>query len=134
MKLKKKILKLFASLDKKILLFIAGGTLFLSFSIILLLVIRDSMADKRIEQEESVKMAYDSNRLVSLTEDANKRPLIFPEMIEELELSADPLRPRDFEWTDDEVNRLWIEPDPEDIDYFSQANHALIWSLLQNAP
>ncbi len=134
MKLKEEIARILASLDKRILLLIVGSTLFLSFTIALFLVVRDFRADKRIEQEESQKMVYDNESLHKITENSNKSSLIFPEMIEEMDLSVDPLRPWNFEWTDEELNRLWIQPDPSDIDYFSEANHDLIWSFLQNAP
>lgn len=112
----------------------AAGTLALMLIIVGVLVLRDYLQDRSISAAEERKMAYDSSRLDQTTRDRNRSNLLFPEVVEELDLSPDPYRDRDFNWTEEEVARLWIEPDTRDIDYFTDANHKLIWDILKDVP
>ena len=112
----------------------AGATLGLCLLIVALLWVRDFRMDRSINRQEEAKMAYDAQRLNSTTADRNRSELLYPEMIEELDLSCDPYRSLNFKWDEDEVSRLWIEPDARDIDYFKEANHRLVWEILKDAP
>ena len=111
-----------------------GITLGLCLLIMGILWIRDYRMDKSINRAEEAKMSYDAEHLNSTTADSNRSELLFPEMIEELDLSSDPYRSRNFKWDEQEVKRLWIEPDAKDIDYFEEANHRLVWEILKDAP
>jgi hypothetical protein len=129
-----RIANVFASVDKRILMIMAGATLGLCLVIVGLLWLRDYRMDKRINRAEEIKMAYDAERLNSTTAAGNRSEFLYPEMIEELDLGNDPYRSRAFRWDEGEVKRLWIEPDAADIDYFEEANHRLIWEILKDAP
>ncbi|MDC7240111.1 MAG: hypothetical protein PQJ50_07100 [Spirochaetales bacterium] len=124
----------FLQLNKRVFIFMAAGTLALMLIIVGVLVLRDYLQDRSISAAEERKMAYDSSRLDQTTRDRNRSNLLFPEVVEELDLSPDPYRDRDFSWTEEEVARLWIEPDTRDIDYFTDANHKLIWDILKDVP
>ncbi len=129
-----KIANVFASLNKKVLVIIAGVTLGLCLLIVTFLWLRDYRMDRKVNRAEEAKMSYNAEHLNSTTADSNRSELLYPEMIEELELSCDPYRSLNFKWDEKEVKRLWIEPDAGDIDYFEKANHRLIWEILKDAP
>ena len=93
-----KISRVFASVDKRVLLIMAGVTLGICLLIIALLWLRDYRMDKSINSAEEIKMAYDAERLNSTTADGNRSELLYPEMIEELDLGNDPYRSRNFKW------------------------------------
>ncbi len=122
------------SINKRVLILMGAGALFLSILIAAVMVIRDYREDSSIKAREEVKMAYDMNNLIEAAKNSNRCDFIFPEVIEELDLSADPYRAVNFKWTDEEVSRLWQEADAADIDYFTEANHRLIWEILKDAP
>ena len=129
-----KLPKFLSSINKKVFLIIGGSTLLLIFVIVGILVRRDYMEDKSVNAMEQRKMAYDTAKLNQTTQMRNRSELLYPEVIEELDLSMDLYRSKNFKWTEDEVSRLWIEPDSSDIDYFTEANHKLVWDILKNAP
>jgi len=124
----------FKSVSKNVLLTMGGATLLLILIIAGILILRDYMEDQSINAIEQRRMAYDTSRLSQTNRMKNRSELLYPEVIEELDLSMDPYRSPDFEWTEQEVSRLWIEPDASDIDYFTDANHRLIWDILKDAP
>ena len=125
---------LISSINKKILLIIGGSALVISFLIVALMFIFNYIEQKSVNETEQKKMAYDMNILSRSTKIKNRSELIYPEIIEELDLSIDPYRDTNFKWTDEEVATLWIEADGEDIDYFTKANHKLVWDILKDAP
>lgn len=129
-----KLPKFLSSINKKVFLIIGGSTLLLIFVIVGILVLRDYMEDKSVNAMEQRKMAYDTTKLNQTTQMRNRSELLYPEVIEELDLSMDLYRSKNFKWTEDEVSRLWIEPNASDIDYFTEANHKLVWDILKNAP
>jgi hypothetical protein len=122
------------SISKRVILIIGGSTVLLIILIVGFLVLRDYMEDKSVNAMEQRKMAYDTANLNQTTLMKNRSELLYPEVIEELDLSMDLYRSKNYKWTEDEVSRLWIEPDASDIDYFTEANHKLIWDILKNAP
>ncbi len=129
-----KAAKLFSQVSKRVLVFIAAGTFALILMITGILVLRDFLQDRSINEMEQQRMAYDSSSLEQATRDRNRSTILYPEVVEELDLSPDPYRESGFKWDDKEVSRLWIEPDAGDIDSFSDANHKLIWDILKDAP
>lgn len=122
------------SISKRVILIIGGSTLLLILLIVGFLVLRDYIEDKSVNAIEQRKMAYDTASLNQTTLMKNRSELLYPEVVEELDLSMDLYRSKNYKWTEDEVSRLWIEPDASDIDYFTEANHKLIWDILKNAP
>lgn len=122
------------SVSKRVILIMGGSTILLILLIVGFLVLRDYMEDKSVNAIEQRKMAYDTASLNQTTLMKNRSELLYPEVIEELDLSMDLYRSKNYKWTEAEVSRLWIEPDASDIDYFTEANHKLIWDILKNAP
>jgi heme/copper-type cytochrome/quinol oxidase subunit 1 len=122
------------SINKKVLILMGAAALLLSFLIVTLMLFFNYREEKSVKEAEQKKMAYDMSILSQTTKSKNRSELIYPEVIEEQDLSIDPYRERDFKWTADEVSRLWIEPDAGDIDYFTDANHKLVWDILKDAP
>lgn len=129
-----KLAEVFKSVRKKVLLIIGGSMFVLIFLIVGILVLRDYMEDRSVNAIEQRRMAYDTARLNQTTQMKNRSELLYPEVIEELDLSMDLYRDMDFKWSEAEVSRLWIEPDASDIDYFTDANHQLIWDILKDVP
>jgi len=124
----------FSSVNKKVLVLIGGSALLLSIIISTVLVIRYYRLDSSIKASEEQKMAYNTDKLIESAKINNNCDLIYPEVIEELDLSVDPYRSPNFKWSEKEVSRLWQEPDAADIDYFTEANHKLVWDILKDAP
>jgi len=123
-----------SSINKRILILMGAMALFLSLVIAAILIIRDYREDTSIKKSEELKMAYDMDNLIESAKMDNRCDLIYPEVIEELDLTADPYRALNFKWTEEEVSRLWQEPDASDIDYFTEANHKLVWDILKDVP
>ena len=122
------------NINKKIIILIVGIPLLLGILVAGFLIIRDSMEDRRINAREEQKMACDIADFKGETFNKDDCDLLFPELVESLDLSMDPLRDKDFQWTEEEVSRLWLEASAADIDYFTEANHKLVWDILKNAP
>ncbi|MDA3958239.1 hypothetical protein [Oceanispirochaeta sp.] len=129
-----RLANIMASINKKLIITIAVSALVITFLIVASLIIIDYREDKSIKDAEQRKMAYDMSKLSQSTKSRNRCELIYPEIIEELDLTIDPYRDLNFKWTEDEISRLWLEPDAADIDYFTDANHKLIWDILKDAP
>ncbi|MDC7231815.1 MAG: hypothetical protein PQJ58_01185 [Spirochaetales bacterium] len=129
-----KLRDVLGTLNRKGLIILGVSTFTLIILIVGVLVLRDYLEDRSVNAREEQKMAYDTARLSQTTRMKNRSDLLFPEVIEELDLTMDLYRSKTFQWTEDEVSRLWIEPDASDIDYFTEANHQLIREILKDAP
>jgi len=126
--------KLFRSLNRKVFIILGAVTGVVLLVIVGILILTDTLEDRSVNREEQKKMAYNADRLNRTVSTMNQCDLIYFEEIEELILTIDPYRERSVPWSTEEVSRFWIQPDEQDIDYFSEANHELIWNILKDAP
>ena len=109
-------------------------TLSVSFLIVGFLIIRDFINDKKINTAEEQKMAYNLENLDKAIEDMAHSNLLYFENLEQLNLDMELYRNTEIPWPTEKVREFWIPADRTDIDYFSKANHELIWDILKDAP
>ncbi len=121
-------------LKPRVFIIMGISALSLSFLIAGFLVIRDFVNDKKINTAEEQKMAYNLEKLDEAIADMAQSNLLFFENLEQLNLDMELYRSTEIPWPREKVREFWIPADRSDIDYFSKANHELIWDILKDAP
>ncbi len=126
--------RIFSGLDKKVFIHIGIGMASLSLLIVGVLFIRDLLEDRSVNKEEQKKMAYDLEQLDESVASQSQCSILYFEELEELFLEMDYYRTSEIPWVNGEVSEFWIPADRSDLDYFTEANHRLVWDILKDAP
>ena len=126
--------KILKDLKPKVFITIGIVTLSLCVVIVGFLVIRDYLKDKKINDAEKVKMAYNLDQLDEAIADMAQSNILYFENLEQLNLNMELYRNTKIPWSQDDVREFWIPADRSDIDYFIEANHSLVWDILKDVP
>ena len=126
--------RILSGLDKKVFVLIGIGMASLILLIVGGLFIRDLLEDRSVIKEEQKKMAYDLEQLDESIARRSQCNVLFFEDLEELFLEMDYYRTGEVPWVNGEVSEFWLPADRSDIDYFTEANHKLVWDILQDVP
>ncbi|OQY35025.1 MAG: hypothetical protein B6241_02575 [Spirochaetaceae bacterium 4572_59] len=124
--------RIFKGLSRKyfiILGLVSAGILLL---IVGILIVTDLLEDRSINKAEQGKMAYNLENLDKAMASQKQCNMLYFEDLEELFLDMELYRETGHEWTSDDVAEFWIPADRSDIDYFTEANHELIWGILKD--
>ena len=126
--------RIFSGLSRKVFVFIGIGMASFTLIIVGILFVRDLIEDRSINREEQIKMAYNLEQLDKAVAIQSQGSILYFEDLEELFLDMDYYRKSEVPWVNGEVGEFWIPADRSDIDYFTEANHRLVWNILKDAP
>lgn len=126
--------RIFKGLNRKYFIILGSVTAGVLLIILGILIISDLLEDRSINKAEQQKMAYNLENLDLSMVSQNQEDLLYFEDLEELFLDMELYREIEHKWTTKDVADFWIPADRSDIDYFTRANHDLIWEILKDAP
>lgn len=126
--------RVFSGLNPKVFVVLTVTTVGLTLLIVGGLILRDLLQDRKINRAEQLKMAYNLEQLDKTIAGQTQSDILYFEDLLELSFAVQPYRENPLPWSEEDVREFWIPPDRSDIDYFTQANHKLVWEILKNAP
>lgn len=127
----KRVLK---GLNRKYFIILGSVSAGILLLIVGILIISDLLEDRSINKAEQLKMAYNLENLDKAMASQKQGEILYFEDLEELFLDMELYRETGHKWSARDVKEFWIPADRSDIDYFTKANHDLIWDILKDAP